>query len=771
MMTDLTRNPNLDITTLLPLEPETPKNPADPLFGPRPDWWWTGPRPTEVLRVLPIPDLAICKRREVLDYFNNGWLMTELLLSALQGEQAFLDPAYHQLRHPMIFYLCHPAVLYINKLRLAGLICEGINPYFEQLFETGVDEMSWDDMSKNEMDWPLVREVVEYRRTAYKIIRETLETMPALEEGHEPITMENPAWAMFLGFEHERIHLETSSVLLRELPLSVLRQPEAWPPPHPSAFAESQTIENQLIPVPAGTVTVGKPWAEPLFGWDNEYGKRQVRVRSFQASQYLVTNGEFYEFVATGGYQKSKYWTEHGWAWRQGRNAKWPTFWVAYGPAGLHQYRLRTIFHVVDMPWSWPVAVNWYEAKAYSAWKTEQENSPMPYRLLTENEHHRLRGDDKAVSQSANLHLTWGSEAPVNALPANAAGFYDVFGNVWHWCEDDFHPLEGFRVHRIYDDFSTPCFDGEHKMILGGSFISTGDEATHWARFHFRPHFFQHAGFRLARSEDCDATCDAVLIPKSSGVKAYEGEKILAENLMLHYGSADETMPYSFGPKDAVGFPQQIAALTLKTGSSLGIEMERALDVGCSVGGSTFALAREFQSVLGIDLSATFIEAAETLRREGRLTYARREEGENTSIAEARLPADLDRGRVIFRRADASALPPELVGFDVVLAANLLCRLASPRAFLWRLCGFRGLVRSGGMLVLATPFTWDDRFTPKDAWLGGRDGESSFAALQAELDGDFELLETRDMPFLIREHARKFQYVVTLVSMWKRRGG
>ena len=218
-MTDLTRNPNLDITTLLPLEPETPKNPADPLFGPRPDWWWTGPRPTEVLRVLPIPDLAICKRREVLDYFNNGWLMTELLLSALQGEQAFLDPAYHQLRHPMIFYLCHPAVLYINKLRLAGLICEGINPYFEQLFETGVDEMSWDDMSKNEMDWPLVREVVEYRRTAYKIIRETLETMPALEERHEPITMENPAWAMFLGFEHERIHLETSSVLLRELPL------------------------------------------------------------------------------------------------------------------------------------------------------------------------------------------------------------------------------------------------------------------------------------------------------------------------------------------------------------------------------------------------------------------------------------------------------------------------------------------------------------------------------------------------------------------------
>ncbi|MDY7004203.1 MAG: 5-histidylcysteine sulfoxide synthase [Cyanobacteriota bacterium] len=767
----MTKNPNLEMTTLLLLRPKAEENQAEPLIGQRPEWWWTGLRPTEVLHALPIPNLATCTRHQVLDYFNNGWLMTEVLLSALQGEQAFLDPAYHQLRHPLIFYLCHPAVLYINKLRLAGLIGEAIDPYFEQLFETGVDEMSWDDMSKNEMDWPSVREVVEYRRRAYKIVRELIETMPALEEGHDPIAMENPAWALFLGFEHERIHIETSSVLLRELPLSVLRQPEVWPTPHPSAFAESQAIENQLIPVPAGTVTIGKPWAEPLFGWDNEYGKRQVRVRSFQASQYLVTNREFYEFVAAGGYQESKYWTEHGWAWRQNCNAKWPTFWVADGPAGLHQYRLRTIFQVVDMPWSWPVAVNWYEAKAYCAWKTEQDNSPMPYRLLTENEHHRLRGDDEVVAQSVNLHLTWGSEAPVNALPPNTNGFYDVFGNVWHWCEDDFHPLEGFRVHRVYDDFSTPCFDGEHKMILGGSFISTGDEATRWARFHFRPHFFQHAGFRLARSEEGDATCDAVLIRKGSGVEAYEGDKILAENLMLHYGSADEAMPYNFGPKDAVGFPQQIAALTLETCSSLGIEMGQALDVGCAVGGSTFALGREFRSVLGIDLSATFIEAAETLRREGRLTYRRRDEGENTSVTEARLPADLDRGRVTFRRADACALPPELVGFDAVLAANLLCRLASPRAFLGRLCGVRGLVRSGGLLVLATPFTWDERFTPRDAWLGGHDGESSFAALQAELDGDFELLETRDMPFLIREHARKFQYVVTLVSIWKRRGG
>ena len=54
----------------------------------------------------------------------------------------------------MVFYFCHPPVFYTNKLRVAGLIAAPLNPYFEKLFEVGVDEMRWDDMSKNEMLLP-----------------------------------------------------------------------------------------------------------------------------------------------------------------------------------------------------------------------------------------------------------------------------------------------------------------------------------------------------------------------------------------------------------------------------------------------------------------------------------------------------------------------------------------------------------------------------------------------------------------------------------------
>jgi hypothetical protein len=52
------------------------------------------------------------------------------------GEEPFYRPPYHNLRHPLIFYYAHPAVLYINKLRVAGVLTAGVNAYYETIFET-----------------------------------------------------------------------------------------------------------------------------------------------------------------------------------------------------------------------------------------------------------------------------------------------------------------------------------------------------------------------------------------------------------------------------------------------------------------------------------------------------------------------------------------------------------------------------------------------------------------------------------------------------------
>ena len=50
--------------------------------------------------------------------------------------------------------------------------------------------------------------------------------------------------------------------------------------------------------------------------------------------------------------------------------------------------------------------------------------------------------------------------------PASNTGFHDTFGNVWEWAEDHFNGLPGNKTHYLYDDFSSPCFDGRHNCIL-----------------------------------------------------------------------------------------------------------------------------------------------------------------------------------------------------------------------------------------------------------------------------------------------------------------
>ncbi|MBC7545518.1 MAG: 5-histidylcysteine sulfoxide synthase [Candidatus Sericytochromatia bacterium] len=784
------------------------------LRGARGDDWWTGKLPLSGqcpgvgpdgrITSLPQPDVSRCSREDLLDYFDNSWAITEILFAALQGEEAFFRPPYHDLRHPLVFYYGHPAALYLNKLRVAGLAKAPVNPYFETLLEAGVDEMSWDDMSKNAMQWPSVRDVQAYRRLVYETVRQVIASHPDLAEGHAPITRSSSAWAIVMGLEHERIHIETTTVLMRELPIELVRQPDGWPDVHASATAPSAGVfpplagrdypENPLVAVAEGEASFGKPADWPSYGWDNEYGERQVRVRPFQASRQLISNGEYYAFIQAGGYSEQRYWTEEGWQWRSFRNTKWPTFWVPDGPAGLHHYRLRTIFAVVAMPWSWPADVNYHEAKAYCAWRTAQDGAGAPYRVLTEAEHHRLRAPEMTGRQVAtgrdpvmtadgralaarfglNLNLAFGSEVPVDAFPANANGIHDAMGNVWQWCEDHFNPLQGFQADPFYDDFSLPCFDGKHQMILGGSFASTGDEASIWARFHFRPHFFQHAGFRLVRPDDANAPSDAVRLDGAdSAANVYESQQALNEYLVLHFGEPGDQMPYAFGPHDATAFPVRCADLVRDAALAAGITSGRALDVGCAVGRSTFELARTFESVIGVDLSAGFIEAANTLQRNGQMPYFRKDEGDLGAALTATIDPAIDRSRLSFRQADACSLPPDFVGFDAVLMANLICRLPSPNSLLSRLGGPRGLVRPGGILVMTTPFSWLEQFSPREVWLGGyiANGEPVWSkdTLHAALADEFELVSAHDMPLVIREHARKYQYIVTYTTVWKRR--
>jgi 5-histidylcysteine sulfoxide synthase/putative 4-mercaptohistidine N1-methyltranferase len=683
------------------------------------------------------------KRREILQYFHATYDIDEALFRPITSADAFYVRA-EPLRHPLIFYFGHTSVFYINKLIAAKVINERINPQYESLFAIGVDEMSWDDLNDAHYDWPSVEQVKGYRDEVREAVDRIIRTIPLAM----PITWDDPAWALMMGIEHARIHMETSSVIIRQLPVNYLSTDPFWARCKNSGKAP----ENTLVPVPGGTVSLGKTKNHPLYGWDNEYGSHVTAINEFRAGRYLVSNREYLEFVQDSGYRQKKWWTEEGWDWRTYRNQSHPLFWVVDGDT----YRFRTMLEAIDMPWDWPVEVNYHEAKAFCSWKSSRDGRTV--RLPTEEEWHRMRDICEIPDQPywskapGNINLEhYASSCPVNTF--RFGDLYDVIGNVWQWTETPIYGFDGFEVHPYYDDFSTPTFDDKHNLLKGGSWISTGNEATRDSRYAFRRHFFQHAGFRYVETDKP--------VPQYSSV--YETDALVSQYDELHYGAE------YFGVEN---FPAQCARIALELME--GRRRDRALDLGCAVGRASFELARSFAHVTGLDYSARFIRVAVDLKEKGFIRYVLPEEGEIVSYHEKRLSQfgfDKDKDKADFYQADACNLKPIYTDYDLVLACNLLDRLYDPARFLNMI---HERIVKGGLLIITSPYTWLEEFTKRDKWIGGfrKDGENvtTLQSLGEMLAPHFASVGIpRDIPFVIRETGRKFQHIVAQMTVWERR--
>jgi 5-histidylcysteine sulfoxide synthase/putative 4-mercaptohistidine N1-methyltranferase len=682
------------------------------------------------------------KRAEILDYFHATFEIDERLYDTLHNDETFyLRP--DRLRHPLIFYFGHTATFYINKLTVAKVIDQRINPRFESLCAVGVDEMSWDDLNEANYDWPTRQQLKEYRDQVRNLVDGLIRTLPL----SLPVGWEDPFWGIMMGIEHQRIHLETSSVLIRQLPIDQVQQLPLWDFCHDAG----EPPVNQLLSVAGGTVTLGKTKDHPLYGWDNEYGQHCAEVPGFKAAQYLTSNREFVNFVETGGYLERQWWTQEGWHWREFKQAEHPLFWIKSG-AG---WKLRTMAAEIDLPWNWPVEVNYLEAKAFCNWKSAATGTSI--RMPSEDEWNRLRDicniPDSPAWDTApgNINLEWwASSCPIDRF--KNGDFFDILGNVWQWTETPIYPFHGFEVHPWYDDFSTPTFDTRHNLIKGGSWISTGNEATRDARYAFRRHFFQHAGFRYVQS-------DAPIIIHDD---QYESDALAAQYCDAHYG------PQHFG---VANFQAACAEICLEQmqGRSFG----HALDLGCAVGRASFELARGgFERVTGLDFSTRFFRLAARMQQQASLRYALPEEGEIVSFHEidlAEFGLAEARQRVQFYQGDACNLPEKFKGYDLILAANLIDRLYSPRKFIGSI---HERLNPGGLLVLTSPYTWLEEYTKKAEWLGGfrEAGEAvwSLDGLTSALSEHFRLLgEPRDVPFVIRETRRKFQHTVAQLTVWE----
>jgi iron(II)-dependent oxidoreductase len=304
------------------------------------------------------------------------------------------------------------------------------------------------------------------------------------------------AFAFGMIAQHEQQHDET--MLATHQLRSGAPVLDAPPPPRPPS---GQRLAAEIV-VPAGPFTMGtstEPWA-----LDNERPAHQVRVDAFAIDTVPVTNGAYQRFIAAGGYDDRRWWSEAGWAHRQETGLFAPRFWQRDGDGWA-----RTRFGVVEaVPADEPVMhVSFYEAEAYARW--------VGRRLPTEAEWEKtarfdpatgrsLRypwGDGEPTAEHANLGQRHLRPAPVGAYPAGASplGVHQMVGDVWEWTSSDFHPYPGFAPFP-YREYSEVFFGPDYKMLRGGSFgtdsVACRGTFRNWD-YPIRRQIF--AGFRCAR--------------------------------------------------------------------------------------------------------------------------------------------------------------------------------------------------------------------------------------------------------------------------------
>ena len=686
------------------------------------------------------------KRQEILKYFNNTYELFEKIFELLENDKVFYKKS-EPTRHPMIFYFGHTATFFINKLILMKIIDKRVDANFESIFAIGVDEMEWDDVNSKNYSWPKVEEVRRYRNIVKKIVQDLICKL----EFELPIKQNSAMWIILMGIEHERIHIETSLVLHRQMPLQFIKNIKELN----ICTHSSKSHKNDMVKISSQAVKKKKNINHNLYGWDNEYGVYKESVNEFKVSKYLVSNAEFMEFVENNGYEREEFWDEEGLKYLKNTNAKHPVFWILKD--GVYKY--RAISQIIDMPLDWPVDVNALEAQAFCKYKSKIDG--VTYMLPSEAEYRAIYEQTNIEDlpdfdqNRANLNFYhYASSSPVNEFAfhtKNGEVIYDVVGNVWQWSRTFIHPFDGFKVHEAYDDFSVPTFDEKHLIIVGSSWASSGNLIMKHSRYAFRKHFPQNAGFRYVISNN----------QNDNKLDIYESDELVSQYCEFQYG--DEY----FGVKN---FSKECA----KIGIDFSKNKTKALDLGCATARASFELAKEFDEVEGIDFSARFIQVGVQLKQKAYISFSSKIEGdlvENKKITLNELGYENIVHKVSFWQGDACNLKPNFNSYDLIMATNLIDRLYNPKLFLETI---HKRLNSDGILMITSPYSWQESSTQKEMWLGGfvdKNGNEikTLNTLKKILNENFELIHLKDIEFVIKESARKFQHTIAQCSIWKKR--
>jgi len=263
--------------------------------------------------------------------------------------------------------------------------------------------------------------------------------------------------------QHEEQHDETmfATLQLRQGPPVLLARRQLPP---------GRALPDDRVFVPGGQFVLGVDADREPFSLDNERPAHMADVGPFWMGRVPVSNGQWRDFMADGGYERPELWSERGWAHRKDAGLERPQFWT--------QECTRLRFGVQeDVPPDEPVQhVCYFEAEAFAAWSGARLPTEIEWeKACAWDPGRRARrtwpwGSAAPGAELANLGGLGLRPAPLGAYPAGASayGAEQMIGDVWEWTSSDFTPWPGF-VPMIYRAYSEPFFGGDYKVLRGGS--------------------------------------------------------------------------------------------------------------------------------------------------------------------------------------------------------------------------------------------------------------------------------------------------------------
>ena len=279
-----------------------------------------------------------------------------------------------------------------------------------------------------------------------------------------------------LGLSHEQQHQE---LLLTDIKHALFQNPlgvKMWD----VSAAKAHCSPNDWHSHPGGIARIGHQ--TDGFAFDNEGPSHRVLLEPFALSSRLVTNGEWDEFIADGGYDTATLWLSDGWGWVRENAIRAPLYWrddEQFTHAG---WQTRD----PDAP---VTHLSYFEADAFASWAG--------HRLPTEFEWEAIaRGQEGELP----AHDPQGGNQLDDATPPLPRGDDELFGDCWQFTRSGYLPYPRFQpAEGAVGEYNGKFMSGQ--FVLKGASCATarGHSRASYRNFFYPHQRWQFTGVRLAK--------------------------------------------------------------------------------------------------------------------------------------------------------------------------------------------------------------------------------------------------------------------------------